>query len=231
MKNNSVYLVLLVAQQEAHIACTTISSMLKENLRATNKDPVILPVYSATGRWVNTHWLSGNKVGRHGYKSYYESLKHITKYSGVLDTLAYVADSEAGTSKYKFFNEIVTFLYTDFVTLAGQHCKDVEIAASILRAGNRLKSEHERLLSLIALTISVMRGKDEAKAAAKAQPKKENLVGQQQVQIEQIVNMQLATLASCMPKDEVAALRTRIMRADNKLKALQEAMSTIELPF
>ncbi len=230
MNNNSVFFKLLNAQQEAMMTCVSISKMLKDNLAANEKDPVILPVYSATGRWVNQYWLSGNKVGRHGFKGAYEQLKSLAKYTGPIDALKYVAERDKGDSKYEFFNCILLFLYTDFVDIAASLCKDVELASSIMTIAKRLKFEHETLGMLISQTIDVMRGKDEKLKEIK--PKQKNVVvKEQQMQVEEIVNMQLDTLRRIMHKDVVARIRTVVMRSDNKLKALKEELDKIELPF
>lgn len=229
MNNSSIFLTLLNAQQEAFIACTTISSMLSENLKAKDSDPVILPVYSATGRWVNTYWLSGNKIGRNGYKGAYEALKQLSKYAGNVDCLVYVAQRDSGTSKYSFFNEILSFLYTDFISLSSTHCKDIEIAASILSTGNRLKVEHMRMLDLIDRTIKTMRGKN-IDETPKETPKS-NIVGEQQVQVEEIVNQQLSSLSRFIDKDTISHVRAIVAKSDNKLMTLRNELDKLDLPF
>lgn len=229
MNNASIFLTLLNAQQEAFIACTSISSMLSDNLKETDSDPVILPVYAATGQWVNTYWLSGNKVGRNGYKGAYEALKQLSKYAGNVDCLVYVAQRDSGTSKYSFFNEIIRFLSRDLISLSARYCNDVEIASSILQTGNRLKSQHEALLLLIDKTIKVMRGKDEEDKAERKP--KSNIVGQQQVLVEDIVNDQLAMLSKYIEKDIIKSIRSIVMKSDNKLQALRREIDKVELPF
>lgn len=231
MKHESVFLTLLNAQQRAFSECASLERSL--TLRLDSKsDPVILPVYAATGRWVNSYWLAGNKVGRHGYKHVYEELKKLSKYNGMLDKLVYVAERDAGTSKYMFFNCICEFLYTDLVSLTNKFCKEPEITNSINATATRLKDRHALLLEVIDRTIKVMRSSlPNSKDDVIKETTKPSMAPSQQVLVENIVNQQLQYLSSHLDKDTLFVIRNKVMKSDNKLKVLQSELSKIELPF
>lgn len=231
MKHESVFLTLLNAQQRAFAECAALESTLSQRLES-KLDPVILSVYAATGRWVNSYWLAGNKIGRHGYKHVYEELKRITKYNGILDKLVYVAEHDKGTSKYKFFNCICEFLYTDLVSLSDKFCKDTEVINSIKSTGVRLQSRHDLFLKVIDTTIKVMRGDSkDSKDPVIDKTLKPSTAPTQRALVEEIVNQQLQFLSSQIDKTTLFNIRNHVMKSDNKLKALQEELSKIELPF
>jgi hypothetical protein len=233
LSNESTFLGLLNAMQLAFIECNNISVNL--SLRIKNKETlVILPTYAATGRWVINYWLSGNKVGRHGFKKYYESLRKIKKFSSSLDYLVYSSQKEEGTSKYKFFTNICEFLINDLPTIAELQCNNTETIKSIKNMSKRLSSEYNNFLSSVDMTLKIMRGSYDynCKPINKDKPKKqESSLGEQYQIVEQIVNTQLEQLKPYLTKDQLAQFRTKLSKSDNKLSLLTEFMNSIELPF
>lgn len=233
LSNESTFLGLLNAMQLAFIECNKISTDL--SLRIRNKEElVILPTYASTGRWINNYWLSGNKVGRNGFKKYYESLRKIKHFNSSLDSLVYSAQKDEGTSKYKFFNEICVFLFHDLPTISNTYCHNHETAQSIRRMSSRLSKEYENFSNAVDMTQKIMRGAydyDCKPVVKEKSEKKSPTFGQQYQSIEQIINEQLKFLSSYMSKDEIAKLRSKLAKSDNKLRMLDEEMKNIELPF